>query len=33
VQVDSAIMFVLFGVKSHSVPPCLVVGPSSYLLV
>jgi hypothetical protein len=25
-QVDSAIMFVLLSVESHSVPPCLVVG-------
>ena len=26
VQVDSAIVFVLFSVESHSVPPCVVVG-------
>jgi hypothetical protein len=26
VQVDSAIIFVLFRVESHSVPPCVVVG-------
>jgi hypothetical protein len=26
VQVDSAIIFVLLRVESHSVPPCVVVG-------